>query len=58
MRSSKLNMPQFIIGLVLCVIAALMFLFVKGDYSTAGVITFLILGLAAIATSRRQWIAH
>jgi multisubunit Na+/H+ antiporter MnhE subunit len=54
MRSSQLNKPQFIVGIALCIIAALMFLFVKGDYSTAGVITILILGLAAIATSRRK----
>jgi hypothetical protein len=54
MRRSQLNKPQFIVGIVLCVIAALMFLFIKGDYSTAGVITILILGLAAIATSRRK----
>jgi cell division protein FtsW (lipid II flippase) len=54
MKSSQLNKPQFIIGIVLCVIAALIFLFVKADYATAGVITLLILGLAAMATSRRK----
>jgi cell division protein FtsW (lipid II flippase) len=54
MRSSQLNKPQFIVGIILCVIATLMFLFVKADYSTAAVITILILGLATIATSRRK----
>lgn len=54
MKNSQLNKPQFVVGIILCVIAALMFLFVKADYSTAFVITILILGLAAIATSRRK----
>lgn len=54
MRMSQLNMPQLIVGIVICLIAALMFLFVEGNYVTAGVITILIIGLATIATSRRK----
>ena len=51
MKASQLNNSRFIIGIVLVVIAVLMFLF--GDYSTAGVIAILLLGLASIAISRR-----
>ena len=54
MKNSQLNKPQLIVGIALCLMAALLFLFAEGAYSTAGVITLLILGLAAIATSRRK----
>lgn len=54
MRSSQLKMPQLIVGIVICLTAALMFLFIEGNYVTAGVITILILGLATIANSRRK----
>jgi uncharacterized membrane protein YccC len=54
MKSSQLNRSRFIVGIVLLIIAALMFLFAKGDYSTAGVIGIGLLGLISIAVSRRR----
>jgi len=54
MKSSQLNISRFIIGVVLVIIAVLMFLFAKGDYSTAGAIGIGILGLISIAISRRR----
>jgi len=54
MKSSQLNKSRLIVGLVLVAIAALMFLFTKGDYSTSGAIGLGALGLASIAISRRR----
>ncbi|MEK7324988.1 MAG: hypothetical protein AAB217_06995 [Chloroflexota bacterium] len=54
MKSSQLNKSRFVIGIVLVVIAVLMFLFAKGDYSTAGAIGIGVLGLISIAISRRR----
>jgi len=54
MRSSQLSKSRFIVGIVLIVIAVLMFLFVKGNYSTAGAIGIGVLGLVSIAISRRR----
>ncbi len=54
MKRSQLNKSRFIVGIILVVIAVLMFLFAKGDYSTAGTIGILILGLVSIAISRRK----
>jgi hypothetical protein len=54
MKSSQLNISRFIIGVVLVIIAVLMFLFAKGEYSTAGAIGIGILGLISIAISRRR----
>lgn len=45
MKSSQLNKSRMIVGIVLIVIAVLMFLFVNGDYSTAGAIGIGVLGL-------------
>ena len=53
MQSSQLDKPRFIVGMVLIAVAVLMFLFVKGDHSTAGAIAFLVLGVTSIATPRR-----
>jgi O-antigen ligase len=53
MKSSQWNKSRFIVGLVLVVIAGLMFLFAKGTYSTAGAIAIGVLGLVSIAISRR-----
>ena len=49
MRKSRL-----IVGLILIVAAALMFIFGKGDYSTSGVIALGVIGLATIASSRKK----
>ena len=54
MQSSQLNRSRFIVGIILVVIAVLMFLFGKGDYSTAGAIAIGVLGLVSIAISRRK----
>ena len=45
---------RFIVGFILIVAAALMFVFGKGSYSTAGVIALGVLGLVSIAISRRK----
>jgi hypothetical protein len=54
MKSPQLNKSRFIVGIILIVIALLMFLFVKGDHSTAGAIGIGVLGLMSIAISRRR----
>lgn len=54
MRSSQLNKSRFIVGIVLVVIAVLMLLFAKGNYSTAGAIGIGVIGLVSIAISRRK----
>lgn len=54
MKPSQLNKSRFIIGLILVLIAVLMFLFAKGQYSTAGAIGIGLLGLISIAISRKK----
>ncbi len=54
MPNSALNKSRFIVGIVLVVVAILIFLFLKGSYSTAGAIALGVLGLISIAISRRQ----
>jgi hypothetical protein len=54
MNVSQLNKSRFIVGIILIVIAVLMFLFAEWDYSTAGAIGIGILGLVSIAISRRK----
>jgi hypothetical protein len=54
MNTSQLNKSRLIVGIILIVIAVLMFLFVEGDYSTAGAIAIGVLGLVSIAISRRK----
>ena len=54
MNSPQLNKSRFIVGIVLVVMAVLMFLFLKGNYSTAGAIAIGVLGLVSIAISRRR----
>jgi len=48
MRTSRL-----IVGLALIAVAVLLLIFGEGNYSTAGIIVFLIVGLTTIAISRR-----
>jgi hypothetical protein len=45
---------RLIVGLILVAAAALLFVFGEGSYSTAGVIALGVLGLVAIAISRRK----
>jgi hypothetical protein len=54
MNSSGLTKSRFIVGLILVGVAVLMFLFGKGEYSTAGATVIGVLGLASIAVSRRK----
>ena len=54
MKNSGLNKSRFIVGLVLVGVAALMFLFGRGEYSTAGAIGIGMLGLISVAVSRRR----
>ena len=52
--SRQVNRSRFIVGIVLVVIAVLMFLFLKRNYSTAGAIVIGVLGLISIAISRKK----
>ncbi len=45
---------RLVVGLILIAAAALMYVFGKGSYSTAGVTVLLVLGLVSIAISRRK----
>ena len=54
MKNSGLNKSRFIVGLALVGVAVLMFLFGKGEYSTAGAIGISVLGLISVAVSRRK----
>ena len=49
-----MNTSRFIVGLILIAVAVAMFLFGGENYSTAGAIGFGVLGLAAIAISRKK----
>lgn len=53
MTRQQLNQSRFVVGLVLVVIAVLMFLLTEGVSSTAGAVAIGILGLISIAISRR-----
>ncbi len=53
MTTRQLGWSRLIVGLVLVVIAALMFLLPDATYSTAGAVAIGILGLISIAISRR-----
>lgn len=54
MKTPQLNKSRFIVGLVLVLMAALMFLFAGGQYSTAGAVGMAMLGLISIAISRKK----
>jgi hypothetical protein len=54
MNTSQLNKSRLVVGIVLIVVAVLMFLFLEGGYATAGAIGIGILGLVSIAISRRK----
>jgi O-antigen ligase len=49
-----LNRSRFIVGVILIVVAIVMFLFLGGQVSTAGAVAILVLGLVSIAISRRK----
>lgn len=54
MTGLQLNRSRFIVGVVLVIIAVLMFLFAEGNYTTAGAIGIGLLSLISIAISRRK----
>ena len=45
---------RLIVGLILIAVAALLFVFGKGSYSTAGVIAIGLIGVVTVAISRRK----
>lgn len=45
---------RLVVGLVVVLIAVLLFVFGDESYSTAGGVAFLVLGIVAIALSRRK----
>jgi hypothetical protein len=49
-----LQKSRFMVGLILVAIAALMFLFARGDNTSAGAIGIGMLGLLSIGISRRK----
>jgi hypothetical protein len=54
MNRSPLNKSRLIVGMILVIIAALIFLFGNGNYTTSGAIAIGVLGLISIAISRRK----
>jgi hypothetical protein len=54
MRDTTLGKSRLIVGVVLVVIAVLMFLFLREGYATAGAVAIGVLGLVSIAISRRR----
>jgi hypothetical protein len=54
MPQSNLNRSRFIMGLILILIAVLMFVFLRDTYSTAGAIAIGVLGLVSVAISRKK----
>lgn len=53
MSRTSLQTSRLIVGIVLVLVAGLLFVFAQGDYSTAGGVALGILGLISIAISRR-----
>ena len=45
---------RLIVGIILLIAAALLFIFGEGAYSTSGVIALAIIGLASIASSKKK----
>ncbi len=54
MKSSQLNQSRFVVGIILVIVAALIFVFARGDCSSAGAIALGVLGLVSIAVARRN----
>lgn len=54
MDITQLNRSRLIVGLILLIIAALMFLLGDGNYSTAGAVALGVLGLVSVAISRKK----
>ena len=58
MQTPGLKRSRLVVGIVLVIIAVLMFLFGSGNYSTAGAIAVGMIGLVSIAISRRRVTAY
>lgn len=48
-----MNWSRFIVGVILVLTAALMFLVGQGGFATAGAVALAVLGIVSIAISRR-----
>ncbi len=46
--------PRLVIGLAMVLIAALFFVFARGEFSTTGLIAIAVLGIISIATARKK----
>ena len=53
MTRTPLQTSRLIVGVILILVAALLFLFAQGAFSTAGGVALAVLGLISIAISRR-----
>jgi uncharacterized membrane protein len=53
MESTTLNRSRLIVGLILILVAVMMFVLGESRFSTAGAVALGILGLISIAISRR-----
>ncbi len=53
MNTTRWNPSRVIVGTVLVLVAALLFLFGDGNFSTAGIVAIAVLGLISIAISRK-----
>jgi hypothetical protein len=51
---SNLHRSRLIVGLLLIGVAALLFVFGAGNFSTAGIIAIGVVGLISVAISRRK----
>ncbi|HYO88950.1 MAG TPA: hypothetical protein VER79_09895 [Candidatus Limnocylindrales bacterium] len=53
MSRTSLQTSRLIVGVILIIIAGLLFVFAQGNFSTAGGVALAVLGLISIAISRR-----
>jgi hypothetical protein len=54
MTRTSLQTSRLIVGVILILIAGLLFAFAQGSFSTAGGVALGVLGLISIAISRRE----
>jgi hypothetical protein len=54
MESTALNRSRLLVGLILILVAAMIFVLGDSSFSTAGAIALGVLGLVSVALSRRQ----
>ncbi len=51
---SGLNKSRLVVGIILIAVAVVLFVFFRGEYSTAGAIAIGILGLVSIVIARKK----